>query len=101
MWKEFTKKRLSCILFLEGAALSMSTPTLRDLREQAVLTQQEVAHQMGVTDNSVSHWELGQQRPRVANIRNLARMYGAARKRSLPRSRQQRSNRKKDGLSEK
>ena len=56
----------------------MSTPTLRDLREQAVLTQQEVAHQMGVADNSVSHWELGQQRPRVANIRNLARIYGVS-----------------------
>lgn len=53
----------------------MSTYTLRQLREQAVLTQQEVADHLGVTDNTVSHWELGQRYPRAANIRKLAHLY--------------------------
>jgi transcriptional regulator with XRE-family HTH domain len=47
-------------------------PTLRELRENAVLTQDELAKKIGVTPTAISHWETGSKRPRAKNIRKLA-----------------------------
>ena len=47
-------------------------PTLRQLREDAVLTQAELAEQVGVSATAISHWETGSKRPRASNIRKLA-----------------------------
>jgi len=46
--------------------------TLQELREQAILTQAELAEKVGVSSTTISHWETGSKRPRVANIRKLA-----------------------------
>lgn len=54
----------------------LSMPTLRQLREQAVLTQAEVAEKIGVSVTTISHWETGSKRPRVGNIRKLAETLG-------------------------
>ena len=48
-------------------------PTLRQLREDAVLTQAELAEQVGVSVAAISHWETGGKRPRASNIRKLAK----------------------------
>lgn len=47
-------------------------PTLRKLRESAVLTQEELAGKVGVSATTISHWETGSKRPRATNIRKLA-----------------------------
>jgi transcriptional regulator with XRE-family HTH domain len=51
-------------------------PTLRELREGAVLTQEELAKKVGVTATAISHWETGSKRPRAKNIRKLATALG-------------------------
>lgn len=51
-------------------------PTLRQLREDAVLTQAELAEQVGVSVTAISHWETGNKRPRASNIRKLASALG-------------------------
>jgi transcriptional regulator with XRE-family HTH domain len=51
-------------------------PTLQKLREMAVLTQAEVAEQVGVSATTISHWETGSKRPRASNIRKLATVLG-------------------------
>ena len=51
-------------------------PTLRELRENAVLTQDELAEKVGVTPAAISHWETGSKRPRAKNIRGLAAALG-------------------------
>ena len=51
-------------------------PTLRQLREEAVLTQAELAEQVGVSATAISHWETGSKRPRASNIRKLAKAFG-------------------------
>ena len=50
--------------------------TLQKLREMAVLTQVEVADQIGVSATTISHWETGSKRPRASNIRKLAAVLG-------------------------
>jgi transcriptional regulator with XRE-family HTH domain len=50
--------------------------TLRQLREQAVLTQAEIAEKIGVSVTTISHWETGSKRPRAGNIRKLAEVLG-------------------------
>jgi transcriptional regulator with XRE-family HTH domain len=44
---------------------------LHRLRELAVLTQVELAEKVEVSSITVSHWETGNKRPRVSNIRKL------------------------------
>jgi transcriptional regulator with XRE-family HTH domain len=48
-------------------------PTLRDLREEATLTQGELAIQVGVSKMTVYSWERGESSPRPAHIRELAK----------------------------
>ncbi len=46
------------------------------LRQQAVLTQRELAAALGVHPRLISKWENGEARPRPANIRKLAEALG-------------------------
>lgn len=50
--------------------------TLKELREEAHLSQNEVAVRMGVTSGTVSVWERGMKRPTWANVRQLAEIFG-------------------------
>jgi DNA-binding XRE family transcriptional regulator len=56
----------------EPAAVQKSGPTLRVLREWAVLTQEELARQVGVSVTTISHWERGSKLPRSSKIQKLA-----------------------------
>lgn len=47
-------------------------PSLRELREQAVLTQEELAQLVNVTPSSISLWEAGKKQPRHIHIHRLA-----------------------------
>lgn len=48
-------------------------PTLRELRERAVLTQAELADLAGVTPATVSDLEMGKRKPRPSTIRKLGK----------------------------
>lgn len=47
-------------------------PTLRELREDAFLTQGELAQACGVTYQTVSEWEHGRSMPSMKHRRKLA-----------------------------
>lgn len=44
---------------------------LRELRKNALMTQQELAAALGVDQKRISQWENGEVRPRPANLRRL------------------------------
>ncbi len=46
-------------------------PTLRDLRERALLSQTELAKAVGVNRQTVSSWEQGRKSPKAASRRKL------------------------------
>lgn len=52
--------------------------SLRELREDAYMTQKEVADHLGVTTSTVSNWERGVKRPQVRSVRRLAELYKVA-----------------------
>ena len=49
-------------------------PTLRELREDAFLTQRELAQACGVTYQTVSEWEHGHSMPSMKHRRKLAEL---------------------------
>jgi transcriptional regulator with XRE-family HTH domain len=49
--------------------------TLRELREQAMYTQVEVAKFVGVGRSTVSLWESGDRSPRIDHLRKLSQLY--------------------------
>ncbi len=51
---------------------------LRALRQDAVLTQGELAARLGVGPRIITKWENGEARPRPANIRKLAEVLGVS-----------------------
>ena len=50
-------------------------PRLRDLREDAELTQEEVAKILGTNQNQYSRWERGEREMPLHNAVMLARIY--------------------------
>lgn len=50
-------------------------PTLRDLREEAVLTREELAAKCGVSPQAIYYWERGESIPRPRHIRKLAEVF--------------------------
>jgi DNA-binding XRE family transcriptional regulator len=56
----------------EPAAMQEPGPALRELREWAVLTQEELARLVGVSVTTISHWETGSKLPRSSKIHNVA-----------------------------
>ena len=50
--------------------------TLKELREEKVLTQEELAARIGVTKQMIWYWEKGLSMPRPVHIRKLAEIYG-------------------------
>lgn len=49
---------------------------LAELRKRQRLTQQELAEKTGISDKSLSKWELGKAIPRVELLKQLADFYG-------------------------
>ncbi len=52
--------------------------TLRELRDEAGLTQFEVAQQMGVTITTVYQWERGASEPYARHLLKLAQLYNVS-----------------------
>ena len=48
---------------------------LKIKREEAQLTQEEVASRIGVEQNTVSQWEKGVRIPRASNLIALAKLF--------------------------
>jgi transcriptional regulator with XRE-family HTH domain len=51
---------------------------LRELREQAGLTQQELGERVGVTWEAISRWERGTREPSWSNVVALANALGVS-----------------------
>jgi DNA-binding XRE family transcriptional regulator len=49
--------------------------TIRKLREEARLTQLELANAVGVTPVTVYNWERGKYEPKASQLRALARVF--------------------------
>jgi len=52
--------------------------TIKELREEAGLTQFQLAVKVGVTPTTVSAWERGVYEPRASQLRKLAQLFGVA-----------------------
>ncbi len=52
--------------------------TIRKLREEARLTQLELANAVGVTPVTVYNWERGKYEPKASQLRALARVFGVS-----------------------
>lgn len=50
-------------------------PTLKDLRERALLSQLELARAMGVTHDAVYSWESGRKSPKPEHRRMLVAIF--------------------------
>lgn len=51
---------------------------LRELRRRSLLTQGELAAQVGVNWRVVQRWEHGRAMPRASNLRRLCEVFGLA-----------------------
>ncbi len=50
--------------------------TIRELREQAGLTQLQVATQLGITPSTVYGWERRRNEPRASQLKAMAKLFG-------------------------
>ena len=60
-------------MVLSGVIGNPILPTLRELRERAVITQAELAKLAGVTAATISDLETGKRKPRPSTVRKLAK----------------------------
>ena len=49
---------------------------LADLRRRRLLTQRELANQLGLTVQAIQKWEAGAAQPRMASLRRLCEVLG-------------------------
>jgi transcriptional regulator with XRE-family HTH domain len=52
--------------------------SVRELREDAGLTQVQLAHEIGVTPSAVYNWERGRNEPQASQVRAMARLFGVS-----------------------
>lgn len=48
------------------------------LREEAKMTQNALASQLGVSDKAISKWEMGEAKPSTENLRKLAKTFNVS-----------------------
>lgn len=53
----------------------MLSETIKELRKQSRLTQQELADELGVTRSTLANWECG-TRPKDENLKDIAEFFG-------------------------
>lgn len=70
--------------FLTRGKVGMDGVEIRALRKQMGLTQEEFAHQIGVTFATVNRWENGKSEPSRLAIRILAAIDAPEKKSSKP-----------------
>ncbi|NLB52051.1 MAG: helix-turn-helix transcriptional regulator [Syntrophomonadaceae bacterium] len=51
---------------------------LKELRKKAELTQRELAGLLGVAQNTISQWELGEREPDNDTLKSLAKFFGVS-----------------------
>lgn len=51
-------------------------PTLRELRIRRIMSQADLSRETGIAESTISHLELGKQRPTFQTIRKLAEALG-------------------------
>lgn len=54
----------------------MERRTIRQLRQEAGISQRELASRMEISHMSVSHWETARNEPSARQLRALARIFG-------------------------
>lgn len=54
--------------------MSVFSEKLKELRKRNNLTQQELAEQIGIKQNSYSDWETGKNEPNLENIVKLSKI---------------------------
>ena len=52
--------------------------TIRELREEAGMTQVQLAMKLGCTPSAVYNWERGRSEPRASQVRMMARIFGVS-----------------------
>lgn len=50
--------------------------TLKELRQEANLTQERLAFQLGVSPLTIIRWERGETEPSASNVSRLALLFG-------------------------
>lgn len=56
----------------------MRQKTIRELREDAGLTQLQLAMHLGVTPSAVYAWESGRNEPRASQLKAIAQHFGVS-----------------------
>lgn len=51
---------------------------LTEMRKQAKLSQQDLADKLFVSRSTVSRWENGELTPSIANLKEMAKLYGVS-----------------------
>jgi transcriptional regulator with XRE-family HTH domain len=64
------------MLYFNGTPDARINNALRQLREDRVMTQREVAEGAGITITALSRIENGRERPNFTTIRSLAKVFG-------------------------
>ena len=73
---KFSKITSDCLQ--EGAVIMNLSQKLKSTREQANLSQQDVADSLNISRQSVSKWENGKACPDIDNLAILSELYGVS-----------------------
>jgi transcriptional regulator with XRE-family HTH domain len=52
--------------------------TIRALREEAGMTQLQLANELGITPSTVYNWERGRNEPKASQLKALALLFGVS-----------------------
>lgn len=58
--------------------MGMNQTTIRDMRNRLSMTQEEFAHELGITVSTVNRWENGHSAPSKLARATLSRLIGRA-----------------------
>lgn len=52
--------------------------TIRELRERAEMTQEQLAYNLGVERSTVAKWETGQSQPRLGVLKKISALFNVS-----------------------